>query len=97
MILNQRPGEPIGAALDRAVESGRIGAADAEQVELFSEFLTYAGHAPGHPDYRPTEAQARWLCAFLRTERGARFYADLDSEAGYALAARIERSAWRLR
>lgn len=98
MILDQRPGEPLGASLDRAVEADRISAGDAEQVELFSEFLRYAGHAPGHPNYRPTEAQRRWLAAFVRTERGGRMVLGTDDRALHAdYADRLERGAWRLR
>lgn len=98
MILDQRPGEPLGAALDRAVDRGMLTAHDAEQVELFGEFLCYAGHAPGHPDYRPTEAQRRWLAAFVRTERGGLMVLGTDDRAVHAdYADRLERRACRYR
>lgn len=35
MMLDQRPDEPIGATLDRAVDAGHLSAHDAEQIETF--------------------------------------------------------------
>lgn len=96
MILNRRPGEPLGASLDRAVDAGQLGAADAETIELFGEWLTYAGPAPGHG--RPTEAQRRWAAAFIRTERGGSLTLGTPDRAVHAdYADRLERTAWTFR
>jgi hypothetical protein len=95
VILDQRPGEPIGVALDRAVDAGTLGAGDAEQIELFAEWCQYAGHAPGHPKYQPTEAQLRWAAAFVRTERGGTLVLGTDDRQVHAYyAAKLERKAW---
>lgn len=93
MILNQRPGDQIGVALDRAVDAGRLSAHDAEQVETFSEFLTYAGK----PGPGSTRAQLRWLAAWVRTERGRVFFLGSDDRAAAEeYAGKLERAAaWR--
>lgn len=92
MILDRRPGEPLGASLDRAVERGQLTAGDAETVELFGEWLTYGPSPKGG-----TVAQLRWASAFVRTVRGCSLILGPDAtrEQGYSLAVRYERAAAR--
>lgn len=97
MIIDRRPGEPLGASLDRAVERGQLTAGDAETVELFGEWLTYAGPPPGSKR-QPTEAERRWAAAFVRTERGGRLVLGTDDRGVHAdYAERLERTAWTFR